>query len=50
MTSFENSPGLHRLRLLEISYGVGVTVNVSDGLSLPAGSIRDVKFAKQIGP
>ncbi len=47
---FDNSPGLQRLRLLEISYGVGVTVNVSDGLSLPAGSVRDVKFAKQIGP
>jgi uncharacterized protein YlxW (UPF0749 family) len=47
---FDNSPGLQRLRLLEVSYGVGVTVNVSDGLSLPAGSIREVKFAKQIGP
>jgi uncharacterized protein YlxW (UPF0749 family) len=47
---FDNSPGLQRLRLLEVSYGVGVTVNVSDGLSLPAGSTRDVKFAKQIGP
>jgi uncharacterized protein YlxW (UPF0749 family) len=47
---FEHSPGLQRLRLLEASYGVGVTVNVADGLSLPAGSIRDVKFAKQIGP
>jgi len=48
--AFENSPGLHRLRLLETSYGVGVSVNVSDRLSLPAGAIRDVKFAKQIGP
>ncbi|WP_118915205.1 DUF881 domain-containing protein [Mycobacterium shigaense] len=47
---FDNSPGLQRLRLLEISYGVGVTVNVSDALSLPAASVRDVKFAKQIGP
>jgi uncharacterized protein YlxW (UPF0749 family) len=47
---FDNSPGLQRLRLLELSYGVGVTVNVSDGLSLPAGSVREVKFAKQIGP
>jgi uncharacterized protein YlxW (UPF0749 family) len=47
---FDNSPGLQRLRLLEVSYGVGVTVDVSDGLSLPAGSIRDVKFAKEIGP
>jgi uncharacterized protein YlxW (UPF0749 family) len=47
---FDHSPGLQRLRLLEVSYGVGVTVNIADGLSLPAGSIRDVKFAKQIGP
>jgi uncharacterized protein YlxW (UPF0749 family) len=47
---FDNSPGLQRLRLLEISYGVGVTVDISDGLSLPAGSIRDVRFAKEIGP
>ena len=47
---FDHSPGLQRLRLLEVSYGVGVSVNIADGLSLPAGSIRDVKFAKQIGP
>jgi uncharacterized protein YlxW (UPF0749 family) len=47
---FENSPGMQRLRLLEVSYGVGIAVNVSDGLSLPAGSVREVKFAKQIGP
>jgi uncharacterized protein YlxW (UPF0749 family) len=47
---FDHSPGLQRLRLLEASYGVGIAVNVSDGLSLPAGSIREVKFAKQIGP
>ncbi|KZS61847.1 hypothetical protein A4G26_10905 [Mycobacterium kansasii] len=46
---FDRSPGLHRLRLLEVSYGVGVSVNASDGLALPAGAIRDVKFAKQIG-
>ena len=48
--TFDHSPGLQRLRLLEASYGVGVTVNIADGLSLPAGSIRDVKFAKPIGP
>lgn len=48
--AFDPSPGLQRLRLLEISYGVGVTVNVADGLSLPAGPVRDVKFARQIGP
>ncbi|KZS64148.1 MAG: DUF881 domain-containing protein [Mycobacterium pseudokansasii] len=46
---FDRSPGLHRLRLLEVSYGVGVSVNASDGLALPAGAIRDVTFAKQIG-
>lgn len=47
---FDNSPGMQRLRLLQISYGVVVTVDIADGLSLPAGSTRDVKFAKQIGP
>ncbi|CPR06404.1 membrane associated protein [Mycobacterium bohemicum DSM 44277] len=48
--AFDRSAGLQRLRLLEVSYGVGVTVNVSDGLSLPAGSVRELKFAKPIGP
>ncbi|ORB83792.1 hypothetical protein B1987_08205 [Mycobacterium kansasii] len=47
---FDRSPGLRRLRLLEVSYGVGVSVNAADGLALPAGASRDVKFAKQIGP
>ncbi|MBV9321373.1 MAG: DUF881 domain-containing protein, partial [Mycobacterium sp.] len=47
---FDNTPGLHRLRLLEVSYGVGVDVSISDSLSLPAGAIRDVNFAKRIGP
>ncbi|OBK45578.1 DUF881 domain-containing protein [Mycobacterium sp. 1081908.1] len=47
---FDGSPGLQRLRLLEASYGVVVSVDIADGLSLPAGPIRDVKFAKQIGP
>jgi uncharacterized protein YlxW (UPF0749 family) len=51
--SFERSPGLLRLRLLETSYGVGVTVTAnteSGALTVPAGATRDVKFAKQIGP
>jgi uncharacterized protein YlxW (UPF0749 family) len=47
---FGNSPGLRRLRLLEASYGVGVNVSARDDLSLPAGAVRDVKFARQIGP
>jgi uncharacterized protein YlxW (UPF0749 family) len=46
---FDRSPGLQRLRLLETSYGVGVSVSAGDGLTLPAGSARDINFAKQIG-
>jgi uncharacterized protein YlxW (UPF0749 family) len=46
---FDNSPALQRLRLLEASYGVGVKVSENDGLTIPAGSVRDVNFAKQIG-
>jgi len=46
---FDRSPGLTRLRLLETSYGVGVMVSTGDGLTLPAGATRDIKFAKQIG-
>jgi uncharacterized protein YlxW (UPF0749 family) len=46
---FDRSSGLHRLRLLEASYGVGVNVSAGEGLALPAGSVRDVHFAKQIG-
>jgi uncharacterized protein YlxW (UPF0749 family) len=46
---FNGSPGLRRLRLLETSYGVGVDVSAREGLTLPAGAVRDVKFAKRIG-
>ncbi|GJF10248.1 hypothetical protein NGTWS0302_37740 [Mycolicibacterium cyprinidarum] len=48
--AFARSTGLQRLRLLETSYGVGVAVSAGDGLTLPAGSVREVNFAKQIGP
>ena len=46
---FDRSPGLQRLRLLETSYGVGVSVSTADALTLPAGSVREINFAKQIG-
>ena len=46
---FDRSSGLQRLRLLETSYGVGVSVSAGDGLAVPAGSVRDINFAKQIG-
>jgi uncharacterized protein YlxW (UPF0749 family) len=47
--AFDQSPALQRLRLLEASYGVGVNVSEGDELTLPANSVRDVNFAKQIG-
>lgn len=47
---FERSPGFSRLRLLEVSYGVQVTVSAGEGLTVPTGAARDIKFAKQIGP
>jgi uncharacterized protein YlxW (UPF0749 family) len=47
--AFDRSPGLYRLRLLEMSYGVAVSVSAGDGLTMPAGATRDIKFAKQIG-
>jgi uncharacterized protein YlxW (UPF0749 family) len=46
---FDRSPGLQRLRLLEASYGVVVTVSATDNLTVPAGSVRDVNFARRIG-
>lgn len=46
---FDSSPALQRLRLLETSYGVGVEVSESETLTVPAGSVRDVLFAKQTG-
>ena len=46
---FERSPGLQRLRLLEGSYGVGVSVSTSEALTLPASPVRDVNFAREIG-
>jgi len=47
--SFEHSPAMHRLTLLSVSYGVGVSTALSDRLTTPPASIRDVNFASQIG-
>lgn len=46
---FDRTAGLYRLRLLEVSYGVGVRVDRADELLLPAGAVRDVRFAEQSG-
>jgi uncharacterized protein YlxW (UPF0749 family) len=48
--AFDQSPGLQRLRILEATYGVAVNVSEADDLSLPAGSVREINFAKEIGP
>ncbi|MCV7069478.1 DUF881 domain-containing protein, partial [Mycobacterium rufum] len=48
--TFDRSSGLQRLRLLESSYGVGVSVAAGEGLTLPAGSVRDLNFAEEMGP
>lgn len=47
--SFDRSTGLQRLRLLEASYGVGVTVATAEALTVPAGSVREVNFAERPG-
>ncbi|HUL98727.1 MAG TPA: DUF881 domain-containing protein [Mycobacterium sp.] len=47
--NFERSPGFDRIRLLEAAYGVGTSVGTGDSLTVPAGSAREVKYAKPIG-
>lgn len=47
---FNRSPGMQRLTLLQQSYGVGVTVSTGEALNVPGGSVREIRFAKQIGP
>jgi uncharacterized protein YlxW (UPF0749 family) len=47
--AFERGTGFQRMRLLEASYGAGGTVSAGDSLTVPAGSGREVKYAKPIG-
>ena len=47
---FEQTPAMQRLMLLAQSYGVGISVQTRDKLTVSAGSVRDVNFAKEIGP
>ena len=47
--TFERSAGYQRIHLLEATYGVSSTVSPSDSLTIPAGSSREVKYAKPIG-
>ena len=47
---FDRSPGLQRLRLLETSLRRRGQCQRRRRPDVPAGSVRDVNFAKQIGP
>ncbi|WP_409431596.1 DUF881 domain-containing protein [Mycobacterium sp. SMC-16] len=47
---FEQTPAMQRLMLLAQSYGVGISVQTRDRLTVSAASVRDVNFAKEIGP
>jgi uncharacterized protein YlxW (UPF0749 family) len=47
--AFEGSAGFQRMRLLEVTYGASVAVSVGNSLNVPAGSTREVKYAKPIG-
>lgn len=47
--AFAASPGMQRARLLESTYGAKITVAAGDELTVPAGAIRELRYAKQIG-
>ena len=46
---FDRSPVSSGFACWRPSYGVVVTVSSTDTLTVPAGSVRDVNFAKEIG-
>jgi hypothetical protein len=41
---------MQRLMLLAQSYGVGISVQTRDRLTVSAGSVRDVNFARPSEP
>ncbi|MFI2841628.1 Uncharacterized conserved protein YlxW, UPF0749 family [Mycolicibacterium neoaurum] len=47
---FNRSSGMQRLMLLQRSYGVGVTVSTGEALNVPGGSVREIRFAKEMKP
>lgn len=46
--NFEASPAMLRLRQLESAYQAGLTISTGDGLTLPAGTGREVTFARAL--
>ncbi|WP_285034495.1 DUF881 domain-containing protein [Mycolicibacterium sp. lyk4-40-TYG-92] len=47
---FEQTPAMQRLMLLAQSYGVGISVQTRDRLTVSAASVRDVNFARPSEP
>ncbi|MFA4081718.1 DUF881 domain-containing protein [Mycobacteroides salmoniphilum] len=47
-SSFERSPGMARMRLLQKSYGIRLTLSTQENVQLAPAANRDVKYAKEI--
>lgn len=47
-SSFERSPGMARMRLLQKSYGIRLTLGTQEDVQLAPAVNRDVKYAKEI--
>jgi uncharacterized protein YlxW (UPF0749 family) len=47
--AFERSDGYRRMQLLGATYGVAADIKVGESLTVPAGSPREVKYARPMG-
>ncbi|MEU9808847.1 DUF881 domain-containing protein [Mycobacterium sp. NPDC050853] len=47
-SSFERSPGMARMRLLQKSYGIRLTLATEEDVHMAPAANRDVKYAKEI--
>ncbi|WP_083336173.1 DUF881 domain-containing protein [Mycobacteroides saopaulense] len=48
--AFERSPGMARMRLLQKSYGIRLTLATQEDVQMAPAANRDVKYAKEIPP
>lgn len=47
-STFERSPGMTRMRLLQKSYGIRLTLATQDDMQMAPAANRDVKYAREI--
>ncbi|MBN7297694.1 DUF881 domain-containing protein, partial [Mycobacteroides abscessus] len=47
-SAFERSPGMARMRLLQKSYGIRLTLATQENVQMAPAASRDVKYAKEI--